>query len=94
MYLKRTHGTYLVGEDDLDMARAGHVRVDATVSTVSATAAVLGLVDLNVMNVEIFGVERLHLSIALRIGEKILQVPDGLLRKATGTVVIVILAQV
>ena len=76
------------------MAWAGHVRVDTTVGTVRAAASVLRLVDLNVVDVKILGVERLHLSVALGIGQKILQMPNGLLREAARAMVIVILAEV
>jgi hypothetical protein len=86
--------TDLVREDNLNVARAGHVSVDATVSTVRAAASMLGLVDLNVVDVKVLSVERLHLGVALRVGEEILEMPHRLLREAARSMVIMILAEV
>ena len=54
----------------------------------------LGLVDLNVVDVKVLSVERLHLGVALRVGEEILEMPHRLLREAARSMVIMILAEV
>ena len=61
------------------MGRAGHVGVDTTVSTVSSTALLGGLVDLNVSDVQSLGVQVLKLGVALGILEKAEEVFSALL---------------
>merc|ERR1719454_2161299 len=61
----------LLGEDDLDVARRAHVRVDATVSTVCAAALLLRTVDLDVRDEELVHVERLELSVGLSVEQEV-----------------------
>lgn len=75
----KSYGTHLLRKDNLDVARVGHVSVDATVGTVRPTAALLRLVDLDVGHVEVLGVERLHLSVALSVGQDVQKVFHRLL---------------
>jgi hypothetical protein len=46
------------------------------------------------VDVQVVGLERLYLSIALRVGEQILRVPHRLLGESARTVIIVVLAHV
>jgi hypothetical protein len=45
-----------LGQDELDVAGVGHVRVDAAVGTVGAAALLGGLVDLDVLDDQVRGV--------------------------------------
>jgi hypothetical protein len=56
------NGLFLLGEDHLDVRRRGHERVDSTVSTVSTTTVLGGLVDNNAGDEELFNVQSLGLS--------------------------------
>jgi hypothetical protein len=51
----------LLGQNNLDVARVGEVRVDATVSTESSAALLRGLVDNDVGNVKVLNGETLGL---------------------------------
>ena len=51
----------LLAQDELDVGRAGHVRVDATVRTVRATALALSPVGLDVADVQRVQIEALDL---------------------------------
>ena len=62
-----------LGEDHLDVAGVGHVWVDATVSTVGAATLLGGLVDLDVLDDQVGGVETLGVSVGLGVLEKVQQ---------------------
>merc|ERR1719453_1558209 len=72
----------LLGEDDLDVARRAHVRVDATVRTVGAAALLLGTVDLDVGDEQLVHVERLELSVGLSVKQEVEHELGGLLGPA------------
>jgi len=57
----------LLGEDDLDVARVGEVRVDTTVSAESSAALLGGLVDNDVGNVKVLNGETLGLCTKRKI---------------------------
>lgn len=59
-----------LGEDELDVARVGHVRVDTTVSTVCPPALLGGLVDLDVLDDQVAGVKTLGIGVGLGVLEK------------------------
>jgi hypothetical protein len=59
-----------LGQDELDVAGVGHVRVNATVSTVRPPALLGSLVDLDVLNDEGTGVEALGVSVGLGVLEE------------------------
>lgn len=67
-----------LGQDELDVAGVGHVRVDATVSAVSAAALLGGLVDLDVLDNEVGGVESLGVGVGLGVLEEIEEEFGGL----------------
>lgn len=52
------------------MARVGHVRVDTTVGTVCSAALLGGLVDLDVLDNQVGGVEALGIGIGFGVLEK------------------------
>mmetsp|Transcript_32591 Transcript_32591/g.81038 ORF Transcript_32591/g.81038 Transcript_32591/m.81038 type:complete len:260 (-) Transcript_32591:41-820(-) len=72
----------LLREDQLDVARRAHVRVDAAVRTVGAPALLAGRVHLNVGDLELVDVEALDLRVALGVAEQVEQEHNALLRPA------------
>lgn len=52
------------------MARVGHVRVDSTVGSVGSSSLFGGLVDLNVLDDEFFGVETLGVGVGFGVLEE------------------------
>lgn len=69
---------FTLGEDELDVARVGHVGVDTTVGTVGSSAALGGLVDLNVLDDEVAGVEALGVGVGLSVLQKTEELLGGL----------------
>ena len=91
-----------LGQDELDVARVGHVRVDlvecqlatlpfslsrlrilrvityTTVSTVGASPSLGGLVDLDVLDNEVTGVETLGVGVGLSVLEEVGEERGGL----------------
>lgn len=61
-------------------------------STVSAAAAPLRLVNLNVCNDKVLRVQRLDIGVALSVLEQVQQVLNGLLGEPSSAVVLVVLA--
>lgn len=61
-------GTF--GEDKLDVGGVGHVWVDTTVSTVSAPSLLGSLVDLDVLDDQVAGVEALGVGVGLSVLEE------------------------
>jgi len=59
-----------LGQDELDVARVGHVGVDTTVGTVCPSSLLGGLVDLDVLDNQGTGVETLGISVGLSILEE------------------------
>lgn len=59
-----------LGQDQLDVAGVRHVGVDATVGTVSAAALLGGLVDLDVLDDQVAGVEALGICVGLGVLEE------------------------
>jgi hypothetical protein len=59
-----------LGQDELDVAGVGHVRVDTTVGTVCPSALLGGLVDLDVLDNQGTGVETLGISVGLSVLEE------------------------
>jgi hypothetical protein len=59
-----------LGQDELDVAGVGHVRVDTTVSTVCPSSLLGGLVDLDVLDNQGTGVETLGISVGLSVLEE------------------------
>merc|ERR1719272_1817990 len=57
----------LLLEDHLDVARAGHVCINATMGAVSATPAMLGTLNLNELNAEVVSIKILEIGIGLGI---------------------------
>merc|ERR1712060_944412 len=76
-------GNLALGEDDLDVARRGHVGVDATVGTVGAVTLFGGGIDLDVINNARVNVEALDLGIGLGVLEHAEEDTAGLLGPAT-----------
>mmetsp|Transcript_2709 Transcript_2709/g.6857 ORF Transcript_2709/g.6857 Transcript_2709/m.6857 type:complete len:216 (-) Transcript_2709:2-649(-) len=64
-------GLLLLLQDHLHMARAIHVRVDASVGSVRTAAALLRLAHLDVRDGQVLRVEVLELSIALRVPQEV-----------------------
>lgn len=59
-----------LGQDELDVAGVGHVRVDTTVGTVCPSALLGGLVDLDVLDNQGTGVETLGVGVGLSVLEE------------------------
>jgi len=59
-----------LGEDELDVGGVGHVRVDTTVSTVSAPSLLGSLVDLDVLDDQVLSVETLGVGVGLGVLEE------------------------
>lgn len=59
-----------LGEDELDVAGVGHVGVDTTVGTVSPPALLGSLVDLDVLDEKVAGVEALGVGVRLGVAEE------------------------
>lgn len=59
-----------LGQDQLDVARVRHVRVDATVGAVSASPLLGGLVDLDVLDDQVGGIETLGVGVGLGVLEE------------------------
>jgi len=78
------NGFALLGEDEFNVTRHGHVRVDAAVGSVSTATHGRSAVDLDVRDEESFGFEALDLSVAFGVLQQIEHVSDGFLRPATG----------
>merc|ERR1719331_2051815 len=63
LLVRLAHLLVLLGQHHLNVARARHVRVGATVGTVGAAALLLRPVDLDVEQLEVVDVEALHLRL-------------------------------
>eukprot|EP01084_Bolivina_argentea_P079530 144258_1 len=85
-------GLILGGQDELDVAGAGHVRANATVSTVGAAAHDGGTVDLDVRDEEVLDLEALDLGVRLGVGEEVEHVTARLLGPAARDGILVKLA--
>lgn len=72
------NGLLTLGKDHLDVARVGHVRVDTTVGTVCAAALLGGLVDLDVLDDQVGGVETLGVGVGFGVLEEIEEELGGL----------------
>jgi hypothetical protein len=59
-----------LSQNQLNVARVGHVRVDATVSAVCAAALLGGLVDLDVLDNQVASVETLGIGVGLGVLEQ------------------------
>jgi len=75
-------------QDDFNMTRIGHVRVDATVSSVGTSSHFRCFVDLYVVNLQGIRIQLLELRVALGISQKVQDVLTGFLWKAPNTVVV------
>lgn len=87
MLITLNKGTLLDGllslsEDKLDVARVGHVGVDTTVSTVSASAALRSLVDLDVLDNKVASVKTLGVGVGLGVLQEVNEELGGLLGPA------------
>ena len=71
------HG--LLGQDYLQVSRAGHVGVDAAVGSVGSSALLGCPVSLGVNDVEVIGIHALHLGVGLGVGEHVQHHLGGLL---------------
>lgn len=71
-------GLLTLGKDELDVAGVGHVGVDTTVSTVGAAAALGSLVDLDVLDNEVAGVETLGVGVGLSVLQEVEKELGGL----------------
>jgi len=69
----------LLRDDDLDVGWVGHVWVDTTVSTVCASSLLWCLVDLDVGNNKVGGIETLNIGVGYGILEETEQELGGLL---------------
>jgi hypothetical protein len=76
------HNLLTLSKNQLNVARAGHIRVDATVGTVCAAALLGCLVDLDVLDDEVGGVEALGVGVGFGVVEEIKNVLGGLLGPA------------
>jgi len=76
----------LLADNDLDVARVGHVRVDATVRAVGAAALRDGLVALDVRNEEVLQVQALGFRVATSVAQQAEERFGSLLRPAALTV--------
>lgn len=72
-----------LSKDKLDVARVGHVGVDTTVSTVGASAALGGLVDLDVLDNEVASVKTLGVGVGLSVLQEVDEELGGLLGPAS-----------
>lgn len=72
------HNLLALGQDELDVARVGHVRVDTTVSAVCPPSLLRCLVDLDVLDNESAGVEALGVGVRFGVAEKVEKVAGGL----------------
>mmetsp|Transcript_106146 Transcript_106146/g.265856 ORF Transcript_106146/g.265856 Transcript_106146/m.265856 type:complete len:218 (-) Transcript_106146:7-660(-) len=70
LFLRLLDRLILLRQDDLHMAGAVHVGVDATVRAVRAPAPLLSLAHTDVSDCQVLGIQILELGIALSIGEK------------------------
>ena len=61
------------------MARVAHVRIDATVSTICSPTLFGGLVDLDVLDEEIAGVETFSIGVGFGVLEEVEEEGGGLL---------------
>ena len=70
------HGLGFLGNNELDVARAGHVRSDTTVGTVGTTAHFGGFVDLYMGEEQLFDIQTIDriLRVRLRVSEKVKEV--------------------
>ena len=59
-----------LGQDDLDVAWVGHVWVDTTVGAVGSATLLGGLVDLDVLDDQVAGVETLDVGVGLSVLEE------------------------
>mmetsp|Transcript_42921 Transcript_42921/g.100604 ORF Transcript_42921/g.100604 Transcript_42921/m.100604 type:complete len:222 (+) Transcript_42921:251-916(+) len=82
VFLTLANRAVLLAEDQLDVARARHVRVGATVRTVRPPALLLRTIHLDVEDFEVLRVEALHLRIALGVLQQVQQELAALLRPA------------
>jgi len=63
-------GLILLGDDDFDVAWVGHVWVDSTVGTVCSPSLLWSLVDLDVGDDELFGIETLRVGVGFSVLEE------------------------
>lgn len=75
------HG--LLGQDNLQVSRTGHVGVNAAVGSVGSSALLGRPISLGVNDVEVIGVHALHLGIGLGVGEHVQHHLGGLLGPGT-----------
>jgi len=66
------------GQDEFDVAWVGHVWVDTTVGTVCSATLLGGLVDLDVLDDKVAGIETLGIRVCLSVLEKTEQKLSGL----------------
>lgn len=71
-----------LSQDQLNVAGVGHVGVDATVSTVRPPPLLGGLVDLDVLDDQVAGVQTLGIGVGLSVLQKTEQELGGLLGPA------------
>lgn len=69
---------FTLGEDKLDVARVGHVWVDTTVGTVSTSATLGGLIDLDVLDNKVAGIETLGVGVGLSVLQESEELLSGL----------------
>lgn len=77
------HRLFLLWQDQLNVARWGHIRIDASMSTVGAAPLLLGLVHLDVWNIEVVHIQAFHISVTLSILQQIQYEPGWFNRPAT-----------
>lgn len=68
----------LLGDDQLNVGWGRLVGVNSTVSSVSSSSLLGGLVDLDVRNLQLGHVQALGLSVGLSVGQQVLDEVDGL----------------
>jgi len=72
------HDLLALRQDELNVARQAHVRVDATVSAVCAAALLGRLVHLDVLDEQVRGVEALGVGVGFGVAEEVEDVLGGL----------------
>jgi len=68
--LRLLYNLLAFGQDQLDVAGVRHVRVDTTVGTVCSSTLLGGLVDLDVLDHQVAGIETLGISVGLGVLEQ------------------------
>lgn len=64
------HNLLTLGQDHLDVARVAHVRVDSTVGSVSSTTLFRCLVNLDVLDDQVPGIEAFDVGIGFSVLEE------------------------